>query len=212
MAIQRVQCPKCQTTMNVAGNMATVQCSGCGNVFPTSPTEAADMAVDPTEVAVKAMASRADDGGDSFSATKAQKTLVACGLAGFLILLFVFFLFLRSTHSTDQSAGSASGSESSASASTSPVQVSDAKEDLSFRVVNVSEAERKRLFREYRTMEKSGFGKAKRIPKGGKAGQSLNNMLSGIADREAELMALNNRLSEDDILQIVAEGKAKGWD
>lgn len=210
MAIQRVQCPKCQTAMNVAATMATVQCSGCNNVFPTSPTEAAQTGPDPKESAVRAMASRADDDGDTFTTTKTQKIAVASGLAGFLVLLLVFFIFLRSTHTeTDRTTQPASAPPSG---STNSVESEKDDAKPTYRVVAISEAERRRLYREYHTMEKSGFGKAKRIPQGGKAGQALNNMLGEIADREVDLMALNNRLSDDDIRQIVAEGKAKGWD
>jgi hypothetical protein len=80
-----------------------------------------------------------------------------------------------------------------------------------YRVVDLPEKTRRQIFNDYQRMMASSFGKAKKIPEGGAAGQALRGMLQATVDREITQMALIHGVSEQDIRQIIAEGKTKGW-
>ena len=200
MSIKRVTCPGCKQTLNVPASMASTKCPHCGTVFsPANPAAAQSAPSRPSN----APASPPRDSG------QLMQYLIFGTVAMLAVLGVLLLTFFRSAPENENGP---------AAAPTAPPPAMAAQEDATapstsgdFREVDLPESTRKKIYNDYRRMIASSFGKSKRIPKGGAAGQALEGMLQGTVDREIKQMALIYHVSEDDILQIVAEGDAKGW-
>ncbi|QDV44880.1 hypothetical protein Enr13x_47510 [Stieleria neptunia] len=218
MSIKSVRCPRCNASMNVPASMASTRCPSCGETFAISTAGAAAGATSGAAAGTGQPKSRR--GGDSKSAgfdedddgrseDRIGQWLVVGGVAGLavvgLILLVVF----------------SGGAEEEPEKPKLPVRtqatvvenlnLDDTPADTEYREVNLPESTRQQIYRDYSQMIASSFGKAKKIPSGGAAGQALNKTLGSVVDREVTHMALVHGISEEDIAQIYAEGQAKGW-
>lgn len=195
MSIKRVSCPGCNQSLNVPASMASTKCPSCGTVFsPSNPAAAA-----PAPAAKKLPES--DTPRDP---TQLLPWLVAGGVAALAVIGLIGLTFLGGESSSNDSP--AAGSSEQTVAEESPLPIPS-----EYRVVDLPETTRMSIYRDYKQMMASSFGKAKKVPKSGAAGQALRGMLQSTVEREVTHMALIHGVSEDDILQIVAEGEAKGW-
>ncbi|WP_182869713.1 hypothetical protein [Stieleria mannarensis] len=205
MSIKRVQCPQCNAAINVPASMASTRCPTCGGVFSISAAASQASHPQPT----RPNNPDVTDKDDSDAGDRIGQWLVVGGVAGLavvgLILLVVF------------SGGSADEPEKPEVPMRSQAQVvEDLKLDetpgeTEYREVDLPESTRQKIYRDYSQMIASSFGKAKKIPKSGVAGQTLNKTLGAVVDREVTHMALTHGITEEDVAQIYAEGQAKGW-
>lgn len=194
MSIKRVTCPGCKQSLNVPASMASTKCPSCGTVFsPANPTASQSAPARRSEARV---APSRDPG-------RLLPYFVVGAVASLALMGLLLLTFLRADgDATPAAEPPPERAEISAAVDRVPAD---------FQVVDLPESTRKKIYSDYRGMIASSFGKSKRIPKSGAAGQALDGMLKGTVDREITRMALVYQISEDDILQIVAEGDAKNW-
>jgi hypothetical protein len=196
--------------MNVVATMASTKCQGCGTVFPVNGTGGASR---PGEAVGDRAPTRSHEEPADTGENNLGHWLVVGGVATLAVLglaAITFFTFLRG-----------SGEQSEMATPQPPMRtdaavVEDLQENIDsgateFRVVDLPESTRRQIYRDHKKMIASSFGKARKIPKSGVAGQTLNKGLGGIVDSEVTKMALIHRISEDDYAQIIAEGEAKDW-
>ncbi|KAA5543839.1 hypothetical protein FYK55_11765 [Roseiconus nitratireducens] len=203
MSVKRVTCPYCRTSMNVAASMASVKCQHCSGVF--KPGEQPATATPP---------------GGATSAPKANSSpplwLIGTVVAAVVLLVAapVGYYF-----ATANQAPAAPGADDSPAAPAAPVATTDGDpspsdddpETASYRVVDLPDSTRKKIYQDYQRMIDSSFGKAKRIPASGQAGTALRDMLGKTVQREITGLALIHHITEEDIYEIIKEGDAKGW-
>lgn len=185
--------------------MASTKCQACGNVFPVGAAGAsADSGPFPNKPTP-----RNGDSDQGANATAGQWIVVG-GVAALALIGLIILTVLRSSGGDEVEPEKP---EVPMRTQASVVEDLELVEDQTpeFRVVNLPETTRQSIYRDYKKMIGSSFGKAKKIPKGGVAGQSLNSMLGSTVDRDVAQMALIHGVSEEDIAQIYAEGQAKGW-
>jgi hypothetical protein len=80
-----------------------------------------------------------------------------------------------------------------------------------YRVVDLPESTRRNIYRDYRLTAGSSVEKKVMVPKDSVAAKTLAKTMGAHLDRDITLLALLNNISEEDVLQIVAEGDANGW-
>ncbi len=190
MSVKQVTCPKCRSTLNVVASMTSVQCSSCGTVFnPAAPAT--------SRAAVPSHEPQSSDSGMD----PTLQWLLMGGMAG-LILLGVVGVILFSMNTPPPPPPP-------------PVVKAPLDESIDlpddYKVVDLPLATKKRIYLEYNQMIESSFGKADKVPKSGVAGQQLRGMLTETVNREIRHFALLHNVSEEDIRNVIAEGKAEGW-
>ena len=201
MSIKRVVCPGCQQSLNVPASMASTKCPACGTVFsPANPNASAPAA--PQTPLPESNAPR-DEG-------KMVQWLVAGAVATLAVVGLILLTFLRAAPKDDAADQAAAGNIADQPAAEKPIETPIDIPDT-YEVVDLPESTRKSIYHDYQQMIGSSFGKARKIPKSGAAGKALRGMLTSTVEREIKHMALIHNVSEDDILQIVAEGDAKDW-
>ena len=202
MAIKTVECPQCGTKLNVPATMGAAKCSACNRVFSTTEPQRAP----PTRSSGSPASATIERGESNWVAWMVAGGVFALALAGIAgLVMFGGDSASEPTAVTNDGTVSKSDSDINGSATTDSVAASD------FREVKLPESTRRKIFRDHQAMIASSFGKSKKIPHGGAAGQALDKMLTATVDREITRMALVYGISEDDIAQIILEGKAKGW-
>ena len=202
MSIKSVTCPRCNASMNVSASMASTKCHSCGNVFPVSGATATGNSGAKTTVPDESRENRDGNLG---------QWLIVGGVTSLALLGLVAITVFRVGAAPDPEQ-----QEQGPPMRNNAAVVEDLKQQIDggeteFRVVDLPESTRQSIYRDHQKMIASSFGKAKRIPKSGLAGQTLNKGLGGIVDSEVTKMSLIHRISEDDYAQIIAEGEAKGW-
>lgn len=208
MSVKKVTCPGCRNSMNVMASMATVKCPSCGQVF--------DANAPATSAAYKPPTTQQQLGGTSNAA--AGKLIPWLIFGGVLFLAIGGIAVMTLTPQRKSSAPEvATQPVPEVNKDTGKVEIVDKPIEESgeskpeYEIVDLPESTRKKIFREYNAMMDSSFGKAKRIPKSGAAGQGLRSMLGGTVEREMNHMALIYGIEPEEILEIIAEGEDKGW-
>nr|WP_143548022.1 hypothetical protein [Rhodopirellula sp. SM50] len=206
MSIKRVSCPRCNAAMNVPASMASTRCASCGETFAIAAA-GAGQAKPQRDADSKSAA--IDDEDDGHSEDRIGQWLVVGGVAGLAVVALVLLVLFSG------------GGEEEPEKPKLPVRtqatvvenlnLDETPADTDYREVNLPESTRQQIYRDYSQMIASSFGKSKKIPSGGAAGQALNKTLGSVVDREVTHMALVHGISEEDIAQIYAEGRAKGW-
>ncbi|QEF99402.1 hypothetical protein Mal15_34660 [Stieleria maiorica] len=205
MSIKRVQCPQCNVPINVPASMASTQCPSCGGVFSISA--AASQASNPQPARPAKTVTNDDD--DSDSGDRIGQWLVVGGVAG-LAVVGLILLVLFSGGSTEEPEKPEVPMRSQAQV-VEDLKLEQTPGEVEYREVDLPESTRQKIYRDYSQMIASSFGKAKKIPKSGVAGQALNQTLGAVVDREVTHIALTHGITEEDVAQIYAEGQAKGW-
>jgi hypothetical protein len=184
MSIRRVTCPSCHASANVMATMTNIKCPSCGAVWDVN-----------NPVAVKpAAAEQAEE-----PSSDSHVPLIA-GLAGVVVFLAIAglaIIFLLPTKDPP-----------------APSQVDAVPSDTAvatYREVKLPESTRQKIYFDYRRMVASSTEAKLLIPKGSPVQVRLQETLETIVQREITHFALIYKVSEDDIMQIVAEGDAKKW-
>ena len=184
MSIRRVTCPSCHASANVMATMTNIKCPSCGAVWDVNnPVAAKPAAAEP----------------DTESSGETNVPLIA-GLAGVVVFLAIAglaIIFLLPTK--DQQA---------------PAEVEAAPSDTqvaTYREVKLPESTRQKIYFDYRRMVASSTEAKLLIPKGSPVQVRLQETLEKVVDREITHFALIYKVTEEDIMQIVAEGDAKKW-
>lgn len=81
-----------------------------------------------------------------------------------------------------------------------------------YRVVNLPEATRKRIYKDYRAVARTSVEKPLAVPQGTKVRQNLEVMLQQTFDRELMRFAALHDITVDDVKEVIKEGDAKVWD
>ena len=192
MSIRRVNCPACKSVANVPATMTDIKCPSCGQVWNVNQPQAAAPTSTPAS---------SDNRGNSNAA-------VFAGVAGAVVMLAILgisiALFLPGTEDTKpQDPVSNTASEE--------VEVAVVEGPPSYREVDLPESTRQKIYWDYRLMAKSSIEKKLMIPKDSPVRSSVEGMLQKTVDREIKHFSLLYNISEDDVMQIVAEGDAKQW-
>jgi hypothetical protein len=82
---------------------------------------------------------------------------------------------------------------------------------IEYREVDLPESLRQEIYQDMKIAEQTTTGAKVPLPKDSQVGQFVQNNLQKVLDRESTLQGLVNNVSEEDIQEIVKEGKAKGW-
>lgn len=193
MSVKRVTCPGCNAALNVPTTMTHVKCSACGMVWDTSNPAAAQKAATPAATAKK------QESGDSDSDNNTTMMIVVAGTA-FAILALAGIGVVLFTGGKDDPKPVATPTET-----VKPV-VKD------FKIVKkLSEETRKKLYYDYRQMADSTVGKKGIVPKDSAIGKVLGDTMDKLADRETTHFSLLYNITEDEVMDVVNEGDAKGW-
>ena len=205
MSVRRVSCPGCNSTLNIPATMSHVKCSSCGTVWDVNNPGAAK------KPAGKSTASPAADKESkkprkSNAAKKKQAALI--GVASTLVALIAIagicvVLFSGGGDDTESETTTQNTSSTTQTATVDPLP--------SFREVKLPESTRKKIYYDYRQAASSSVEKKVFLPKDSKASQILSGTMEKIVDREVTAMAIMHKVKDEDILEIVKEGDAKGW-
>lgn len=208
MAIKSVSCPKCNASMNVAASMASTKCQACGNIFPVSGLAASRTA---TNAPASSSAKTRKAGNSSKSGGNLGHWLIAGGVTALAILGLLAITFFRVGADPEPGPENEGPPMRTDATVVEELQQQTGDGEIEFRVVNLPESTRKSIYRDHKKMIGSSFGKAKKIPKSGVAGQSLNRLFGDVVDNEVKKLAIIHGISEDDYAQIIAEGDAEQW-
>ncbi|MGB7347883.1 MAG: hypothetical protein WBD20_26900 [Pirellulaceae bacterium] len=197
MSVRRVNCPQCNAALNVPATMTNVKCSQCATVWDVNHPPAAKA----VKKSAASQRSDADDDGHRSAASKKRQSAVIA-LVGSLFVVFALatigvILF--------------TGGEDPAPPPVETVAEETPKEKGTYRVVNLPESTRRNIYRDYRLTASSSVEKKVMVSKDSVAAKTVGKTMGLIVDREVTHMALLNGISEEDVMQIVAEGDAEGW-
>lgn len=204
MSIKSVTCPKCNAAMNVAASMASTKCQACGNVFSVSGAIASRPAASGSPVNKARETGSTSDG-------NLGHWLIVGGVTAVAILGLLAITFFRVGADAEPGPENQGPPMRKDARVVEDLQQQSEGGEIEFRVVKLPESTRKLIYRDHKKMIASSFGKAKKIPKSGLAGQTLNKMLGGVVDNDVTKMSLIHGISEDDYAQIIVEGDAKAW-
>ena len=195
MSIRRMNCPGCGAAVNVPAAMTNVKCPACATVWNANNPAAAEKSA-----AAKAAAEPpADDVGDEHPAANAA--IVAGLVGGGMMLVAVIGLGLILLNRQAPPQVTAEVEETIKPAIPEP-----------YRVVNLPEETRRRIYKDYRTVARTTVEKPLILPQGTKARQNLEVMLQQTFDRELMHFAALHDVTVDDVKEVIKEGDAKVWD
>lgn len=198
MSVRQVQCPACKATANILVTMTNVRCPSCSHVWNTTDPKAS--APQPTPAKSKAQQ-------DEEEATN-EKAILASVIGGAIALLvlvgLLFFFVLGGKNNNDGAAADSSNTNEPAETNTAPKRQYKVVEKLSVDT-------RKKLFREYKQMAATTIDKKIPIPSKSPVHGAVKNMLNKTADRELRHFSLLYNITENQVLDVVAEGEDKSW-
>ncbi len=194
MSIRRVNCPACKAAANIPATMTNVKCPSCGQVWNVNNPEAAAPAARRPKATAQAKGS---NGGNAAVIAVVSGAVVLLAIVGIALVLFL--------PQADKEPAEKPASSEIATAEPAVVQ------PPSYREVDLPESTRRKIYSDYRRMAMSSIEKKLMIPKDSPVRNSVEGMLTKTVDREITHFALENNISEEDVMQIVAEGDAKQW-
>jgi hypothetical protein len=173
--------------------MANVKCPACATVWNVNQPAAAKPAAKTSEPA--AAAAPAEQGGSLM--------IVGSLVAGAVTLIALFGLaaviLLRQPSPPDLAA--AVPEETIKPATPEP-----------YRVIDLPEETRMRIYKDYRSVARTTVEKPLAIPQGTKVRQQMEDMLQKTFDRELTQFAALHDITVDDVKEVIKEGDAKVWD
>lgn len=209
MAIRRVQCPGCRSTANVPLGIASVKCPSCGKVWHPGQANgtdhsAADRAINP--------AAEQGDGRGAIAATGKTALIVGAMVAGMLLAATVgggwWMLARGNGQPADPPVDARSRPAATRTADSEPVAWVPAE---SYRVIDLPEATRKRIYSDYRLAAGTTIGKPLPLPNESALRTSVEGMLAATLERELRRFAALHDVTVADILEVIKEGNAKAW-
>ena len=189
MSVRRVTCPSCNASANVMPTMTNIKCPSCGAVWNVN-----------NPVAKKPQAANQSETDDS--SDEPNIALFAGIGGGAIVLLAIVGMSIAFSLPTKEKKQSEPAAET----------VAAEEPPADFRVVTkLSEKTRQEIYFDYRRMAASSIEKKVFVAKDSPVGKALDDMLHKTVDREITHFSLIHNVTEDDIMQIVAEGDAKKW-
>ena len=85
-------------------------------------------------------------------------------------------------------------------------------EPQEYRVVNLPEETRRRIYDDYRTVARTSVEAPLALPQSGKLRRTMEGTLEGVFERELARFAALHDITVDDVKEVIKEGDAKGWD
>lgn len=198
MSVRRVNCPSCNAALNVPATMANIRCSQCSTVWDVN-----------NPPSVKA-APKSQEKGSETATPKKRSEASKRRQAAMIAVAGSFFTFLALAAIA---AIMFTGGEKPTPAEPEP-QIAIAEQTIDpgdYRVVKLPESTRRNIYRDYRLTAGSSVEKKVMVPKDSVAAQTLGKTMNALVNREVTHLALLNNITDDDVMQIVAEGNAKGW-
>ena len=193
MSIRRVNCPACKAAANIPATMTNVKCPSCGQVWNVNNPDAAA----PRAKSKATAEDESSNGGNAAMVAVISGAVVLLAIAGIALVLFL----------PDAAKEPPEAPTSSEVVTAEPT----ADEPPSYREVDLPESTRQKIYSDYRRMAMSSIEKKLMIPKDSPVRNSVEGMLTKTVDREITHFALVYKISEEDVMQIVAEGDAKQW-
>ncbi|NND95819.1 MAG: hypothetical protein HKN47_00650 [Pirellulaceae bacterium] len=184
--------------------MTNVKCSACGTVWDVNNPVAAKR---PSKTSAKSSGGKSadekssGDRGKTKSGGKNQTTMIAIAGGSFAALVIAGISVVLLT----------GGDKDSANEPASQTAVAEPAAKPTYRVVDLPESTRKKIYSDYRKTASSSVEKKLMIPKDSIARQTVEKTMGALVAREVTHFSLLYNISEDDVMQIVAEGDAENW-
>jgi predicted RNA-binding Zn-ribbon protein involved in translation (DUF1610 family) len=206
-----VACPSCGTRCRVPGGVLQFKCPKCATVCriggsqlpaftnqvpPTTFFPNVAVGANPSEVPSEPPAEE-----DSSPKTKMSPNVVISIAAGIAVTLMLIFVVVALAVMSLVKPTGADENESQSAAT--PVIV--------YREVDLPESQRQQIYLDMSIAEKKTTGAKIPLPKDSQVGQFVQENLQKVLDRESTLQGLLNDISNEDLQEIMKEGKAKGW-
>lgn len=192
MSIRRVTCPGCGTAANVPAALTNARCPSCGTVWninqPVAPKP------QPSEAEEKVAAAKTDTSG-----ALAMAALVGGGLLLMILIGTVVIVVGRSP-------------TPSPTAATENEETIKPRQPEPYRVVDLPEATRRRIYDDYRKVARTTVETPLILPQGTRPRKLLEDTLQKTYDRELNRFAALHDINVDDVQEIIKEGDAKNWD
>ena len=199
MSVRNVNCPGCGMSFNVPVALANAKCPGCATVWNVANPAAAQI---PPGVAaqVPRPTLEADADGDSTSIVPIAIALAGGGLFVLVMIVVTIVVLFRTPAPSEV-------------ATTEVEETIKPGEPQEFRVVNLPEEQRRRIYDDYRAVARTTVEAPLALPQQWKKPRAaVENTLEGIYDRELMRFAALHDITVDDVKEIIKEGDAKVWD
>jgi predicted RNA-binding Zn-ribbon protein involved in translation (DUF1610 family) len=195
MSIRSVTCPGCGAAANVPATMASARCPACGMVWNINQ---------PNESKRSSAAGPPTQSTDNSTRSDSSAALALVGLIGGGIVLMalvgtMFVIFNRDA-------------PPAAVVTTEAEPTIEPGEPASYRVVNLPEATRRRIYDDYRAAARTTTEKPLPLPQNSPARKLLEDTLQKTLDRELTHFAVLHNIEVDDVREIIKEGDANDWD
>ena len=198
MSVRRVNCPHCNAAANVLATMTNIKCPSCGNVWNVN---------NPGAVRKADYAAEKKQEQDEEKNDLAIMSAVIGGAIAMIALVTLTIYIMSARAENRKKAADAAAAAAAAKAA----EEAAAAMVIEYREIDLPEDTRKRIYKEYKQLVASSTGKKIMLPSKSEARKSVDGMLQAIVDREIRRYAARYSVEEDDIREIVKEGKAKNW-
>lgn len=202
MSIRTVQCPACEATVNVPAAMANVRCPACGNVWnahqPATPKPA------PAATSQKSATSK--------NAASPAFAIIALIVGGMLVTGLIGVVVIQGWDfsSIEDAASAPAENTANVEAPSDESLASPPNEPEPYRIVNVSESKRRRIYKDCcdaRTATQNQL----QLPSGSIAQTSFDGLMGQILERELKRFAAIHDVRLEDMYEVMKEGDAKNW-
>jgi hypothetical protein len=191
--VLQFKCPKCATVCRIGGSQPPAYAS---QVQPAKFFPTVALSSTPSELPSEPSAEE-----DSAQKTKMSPNVVISIAAGIAVTLMLIFVMVALAVMSLAKPTGADVSESQPA----PLPV------IVYREVDLPESQRQQIYLDMSIAQKTTTGAKVPLPKDSQVGQFVQDNLQKVLDRESTLQGLLNDVSDEDLQEIMKEGKAKGW-
>jgi ribosomal protein S27E len=195
MSIRQVNCPGCGAAANVPAALTNIKCPSCATVWNVNNPGAAQLSPDARRAQPKPVS---EDERQSSANLAIVGGLIGAGM--FLLAIIGLGIVVLNRDSKP------------AAASAAVEETIKPREPEEYRVVDLPEPTRKRIYDDYRKVARTTVEKPLAVPQGTKIRQDLEVMLQKTFDRELMRFAALHDITVDDVKEVIKEGDAKAWD
>ena len=206
MSIRVLQCPGCSQPVNVPAHLTNVRCPSCGTVWNSaitkpSPSPGKGHGGERNSSAESMEEGEAPDQDETSKGTNHLLVLgsLAGAFFGFLAMFGLVVILIQNNRPDPPP-------EVSFEEQTNKPMVPEP-----YRVVNLPEEQRKRIYTDYRRVARTTTEVPIMMPSS-KARSRVEDTLQGIQDRELRRFAALHNVDLADIQEIIKEGDAQVWD
>lgn len=211
-----VVCPKCQTRCQIPASVPQFTCPGCGQLCrgPVAPVAAATSGHPGSPPAKISHQSAKDDrsGGAKGKAKGNRNAIYAAAAIGAAV---VMLLFIAATFFVLPGGGSDAADRETAQIdlkAEADAAAEQARRDaIVYRQVDLPEETRRRLFTDLNKTKSTTVDAKIPLPKDSQTRKFLDSNFEKLLDREIEMQSIMNKVSPEDLREILKEGDAKAW-